>query len=524
MRTKRDVSGYRRVCFRPELTECPRCGARLRRSHNAWRKGIQTLRGNVLATSVAYACANPGCPKPAVYRSAEAEALSVKHRTYGADVVVGVGHQRHYEHRGVPEIAGDLRNRGLEISEREVYELSRVFEELLACRAAALTPDFYDAVEANGGIVLAVDGVQPETGNSTLYVLQDVLTRQVLHAEYLDNSSSAHVAALLEHVKALGLPILAVVSDHPHSIRLAVGAALPGVPHQFCHFHVLRNACQPALDLDRNLKKETRKAVRGLNPLETRLANRDDPDAGRVLTACLLLRSLLVAPSTVAFNWGGLEVFERLQRLDALVQRLLARRPDPDLERLGRLTARWARVQDAYDRVRGLAAYADEASRILALPARGGAAAVEARLRAFVGRLRDDAASGVEPEALEHAAKILESHWPGLFHCHRDPRRVPRTNNQLEVTIRRVKTGYRRATGRRAWDAFVAAHGRSVFLLPPDASRDDLLERAEAADRDEFAERWRAFEARRGRLRVLHVASKDFDAALDGLEAEWARA
>ncbi|MCL4334156.1 MAG: transposase [Candidatus Thermoplasmatota archaeon] len=67
------------------------------------------------------------------------------------------------------------------------------------------------------------------------------------------------IATVRDGLKKIGIPIIAVISDHHHSIRLGVKKALPGIRHQFCHFHVLRNACLPIVDTDRKLKKEIRK-------------------------------------------------------------------------------------------------------------------------------------------------------------------------------------------------------------------------------------------------------------------------
>ncbi len=48
----------------------------------------------------------------------------------------------------------------------ECYILTHVFEELVAIRPVEFDPDWYDAVIKNGGIILAVDGVQPEGGTA----------------------------------------------------------------------------------------------------------------------------------------------------------------------------------------------------------------------------------------------------------------------------------------------------------------------------------------------------------------------
>lgn len=49
---------------------------------------------------------------------------------------------------------------------------------------------------------------------------------------------------LQEVADALPVPIAGVISDGQHAIRKAVGSALPGVPHQLCQFHYLREAAK----------------------------------------------------------------------------------------------------------------------------------------------------------------------------------------------------------------------------------------------------------------------------------------
>ncbi len=65
----------------------------------------------------------------------------------------------------------------------------------------------------------------------------------------------------------LDIPIVAVITDGQHSIRNAVAHALPGVTHQLCHFHYLREAAKPIAEADRHAKKE-RNYSASLPPLE----------------------------------------------------------------------------------------------------------------------------------------------------------------------------------------------------------------------------------------------------------------
>ncbi len=66
----------------------------------------------------------------------------------------------------------------------------------------------------------------------------------------------------------MGVLVLGVISDGQTSIRRAVAEALPGVPHQLCHFQFFREAAHPVFEADRNAKKELKKRVRGVRRIE----------------------------------------------------------------------------------------------------------------------------------------------------------------------------------------------------------------------------------------------------------------
>jgi hypothetical protein len=46
-------------------------------------------------------------------------------------------------------------------------------------------------VQENGGVIVSIDGIQPEKGNETIYVVRDVLTARVLNAENVTTSDEA---------------------------------------------------------------------------------------------------------------------------------------------------------------------------------------------------------------------------------------------------------------------------------------------------------------------------------------------
>ena len=77
-------------------------------------------------------------------------------------------------------------------------------------------------------------------------MIRECLSGLVLLARALLSSACNDLAGLLREVAAdlaaIGVPVVGVVSDGQHSIRLAVGKVWPDVPHQLCHFHYLREA------------------------------------------------------------------------------------------------------------------------------------------------------------------------------------------------------------------------------------------------------------------------------------------
>ena len=186
MKTAKDYSGAKTLYFKPELKLCPNCNKQLKRSHIAWRKHIFTLNSVYHVTSLAYKCSNSLCPQPqAVYHSQEAEMLSIKHYQFSLDVIAKVGHLRFKEHQTVRNIKQILKRRfKLQISRSEVDLL---YQAYLALTTANRNQDtsFLQQIRNNGGIILAIDGVQPEKGNETLWILKDTQTGQTLLAKKL---------------------------------------------------------------------------------------------------------------------------------------------------------------------------------------------------------------------------------------------------------------------------------------------------------------------------------------------------
>ena len=269
----------RRYRLEPEQARCPHCGATARVAYHD-RRTVATLDGLYDLALVVRLCREPTCPRyRRPYRPEEEGGWALPHGAFGLDVIALVGALRYAEHRSVPEIHRALVARGMAIAERSVTNLLYRYEELVALRLADQSR-LAERLREQGQVILALDGRQPDVGHAVLWVLRDCLSGEVLLARSLLGSTEGELVPLLREVAAaLPVPIRGVISDGQESLRNAVRTALPGVPHQLCQFHYLREAAKPIFAADRHAKVLLKKEVRGVRPIERALEGRDDAAA-----------------------------------------------------------------------------------------------------------------------------------------------------------------------------------------------------------------------------------------------------
>ena len=145
----------------------------------------------------------------------------------------------------------------------------------------------------------------------------------------------------------------------------------------------------------------------------------------------------------------------------------------------------------------------------------------------MTSHLNDGRLCELERECLTEFLQVLSNLRPYLVQCY-DREDFPRTNNEMERSIRGLKTRYRRISGRKNWNAYLLRYGRSVayyeWWQQDAARRQQLIERASKLDRTH----WRAL--RRETTIVQHEQLTRFrfrhkcQALLTSLEARWAAA
>ena len=156
-----------------------------------------------------------------------------------------------------------------------------------------------------------------------MWVLRDGLSGEILLARSLLSGTQGDLAALLREVKAaLPVPIRGVISDGQQPIRTAVALVRPDVPHQLCHFHYLREAALPIFEADRHAKKELKKMVRGVRPIERTVEGRTDEAAQIVQGYCAAVRSALTDDGRPPLEAAGLRLHDRLEAVEASLGRI----------------------------------------------------------------------------------------------------------------------------------------------------------------------------------------------------------
>lgn len=307
-----------------ETSTCTVCGGHTTLAYHNDRR-LALLTGSVRYVLKIRQCRNKNCELYKKPLRPEAEgSLALPYSEYGLDVLALVGALRYIEHRSIPEIHLVLQERGVEISERAVTNLLYRYEELLSLRLTDASR-LRDKLRAQGRVILALDGLQPDVGHEVLWVLRDVLSSEVLLARALLGSGEAELTPLLQEVQqALGdsIPIVGVISDGQRSIRNAVAAVFPGVPHQLCQFHFLREAARPVFEADRHAKVALKKELRGVRKIERSLEARTDGQAKVLLGYCLAVRSALTDDGRPPLAANGLTLRKRVQDVEASLERV----------------------------------------------------------------------------------------------------------------------------------------------------------------------------------------------------------
>jgi hypothetical protein len=469
MRTRPRPRPQHTLNLTPLTNHCPVCG------HTLWNayeddRTITTLEGVVRLILHVRRCPNASCPrfhKP--YRPETEPHFALPHHEFGLDVIALVGHLRYIQHRSIPEIHAELRRRRVVVAERTVSNLLDRYDELRAI-ATANPKRLRSLLRSQGRAVLAIDGLQPHVGHEILWVLRDCLSGEVLLARSLLSATIKDIAALIREVRqVLSVPSVAVISDGQDTIRKAVARTLPGIPHQLCHFHYLREAAKPIAEADRHAKKELKKRVRGVRPIERVAETAPHREAEIVRGYCAAVRAALTDDGLPPLSAPGLKLQARLTWIVTSLERVLDQVGGlpASLTKLRQLlnkglnetAALWPPVKAAYQWVHRVARLLDNKKQLPAQKMRRRLSQILTKMRHAARQTKEE----MVREQLQNFVKVTKSYWKGLFRCY-ESIDIPRTNNELEHLFGSYRYHERRASGRKRASVGVVVKGASRIL------------------------------------------------------------
>jgi hypothetical protein len=265
-RPHREYAGIQRQLVECELETCPRCGSPLK-PRRPWhtQKTIQTLQGPVWMAGKSKECLNPDCANQGEHYYASPVGMgSLPHSTYGLDVLALIGWEHEHNHRQLVEIQRELNQRGVEINERNTGKLYRQFLALLSASSQSTQAGLAATAEKYGGVIWAVDALQPEGHIRLLYVLYEVLSGQAIAVLQGEKIGEEELSAWLKPYQAMPFQVLATLSDGEVTLVTALKGCWPQVPHQRCQTHFLNNLSEAVLSYDDELRKNMRQDLGGL--------------------------------------------------------------------------------------------------------------------------------------------------------------------------------------------------------------------------------------------------------------------
>jgi len=263
---------FTRVVLSVEQEVCSVCQRNLHVCDHRFHP-ILSLQGPLQLVCKLAHCPDPGCPAHCHTLSPLAEAqLTLPYWLIGWDVFSWLGFRRFTRHWSIPQLQAELRDTfAIRLSDDALAGYLQRYRCLVAARHQdqARLAEHYRDIDR---LVLTIDGLQPEKGHETLYVVRELRGKRVWFAEALLSSSAEEVQRLIAKAKdwaeQLGKPVELWMSDKQDAFLKGIAAEFPDTPHRYCQNHFLRDLAKPLLEADSHAKVQMRKKVRGLRDIE----------------------------------------------------------------------------------------------------------------------------------------------------------------------------------------------------------------------------------------------------------------
>jgi hypothetical protein len=145
----------------------------------------------------------------------------------------------------------------------------------------------------------------------------------------------------------------------------------------------------------------------------------------------------------------------------------------------------------------------------------------------FAASIKAEGMTLKERECIAHFVAVTQRLRPHLLECY-GVGGLPRTNNAMEGFIRRVKSRYRRISGRKNWNRYLLRYGRRIVFYEPAGAANAATADATPSVHGVERSRWCAARAEQQQRETEQLQPYRFRhqrlAFLANLEARWTAA
>ena len=263
---------FEQVVLTVEQETCSVCGHNLHVCDHRFHH-LFSLRGPLELVCKLVHCPDPGCSAHhRTLRPLAESQITLPWWLIGWDVFTWLGFRRFTRHWSIPQLRAELKDTyHIRLSDDAIAGYLQRYRHMVAARHqdALVLAEHYKDIDS---LVLTIDGLQPEKGHETLYVVRELRGQRVWFAEALLSSSTEELQRLLRKAKdwaeQLKKPVSLWMSDKQDAFVKGIEIEFPDVPHRYCQNHFLRDLAKPMLEADSHQKVQMRKKVRGLRAIE----------------------------------------------------------------------------------------------------------------------------------------------------------------------------------------------------------------------------------------------------------------
>ena len=468
-----DGSRARDVVLVRQDRACPGCGAKMHIRCDRTRN-IHTLEGPMRLIVKLLQCRNEECDTAKTFAPEDEAEYAMPRWGIGWDVFCWIGQRRFARHWSVSQIHHELADSyDIPLSDDAIEDHLASYQNMVAARHQDLR-EMERAYRNTSEVVLTIDGLQPEKGHETLYVVREVTRNRVWFAEPLLSGTTAEIRKLFVRAKHLAqtlhLNVVLWISDKQDAFVKCIAAEFPGVPHRYCENHFFRDLAKPVLDLDSTAKTKMRGKIRGLRALEREVldarqadanavspspddGNRTLPLAGTsgnvVLDYCSVVRGILNDNHGGPAHPAGLRMLEALGDVQKSLSRVASSgKPGPAFDLLARLRGFIDRgVADERKSFTRVREYTQQVRQVMNLLTSEGGLPLAKRQSQFMAKI-ESFQRRVDDVVYMHFVKVMTLFRPGLF-ASAEMTAYPRDNLDLERWFRCPKSHERRVHGHR---------------------------------------------------------------------------